>query len=138
GEGPIHAEQRSDRMRAKERDPRNIIATWGTLTAEVAPLVAPILLLVRTAAAADPEVATLLTEMDADRRRRMSVNARHLHDGGHLRPGVTFEDATDVLWTYSSPEVYELLVLRLGWPVERYGRFVAEAITAALLRQPTL
>ena len=57
GEGPIHAEQRSDRMRAKERDPRNIIATWGTLTAEVAPLVAPILLLVRTAAAADPEVA---------------------------------------------------------------------------------
>ena len=46
---------------------------------------------------------------------------------------MTLDAATDVLWTYSSPELYELLVLRRGWSVERYGRFIADAMIAALL-----
>jgi hypothetical protein len=37
------------------------------------------------------------------------------------------------MWTYSSPELYELLVIRLGWPAERYGTFIADAMIAALL-----
>jgi hypothetical protein len=37
------------------------------------------------------------------------------------------------MWTYSSPELYELLVVVRGWPVERYGTFIAEAMVAALL-----
>ena len=51
-------------------------------------------------------------EMDAARLTRMTHNAKTLLKGGHLRPGLTLEAATDVLWTYSSPELYELLVLR--------------------------
>ena len=39
----------------------------------------------------------------------------------------------EVLWTYSSPELYELLVLRRAMPIKDYGRFVAEAISAAVL-----
>ena len=38
-----------------------------------------------------------------------------------------------MLWTYSSAELYELLVLRRGMPIEEYGRFVANAMTDALL-----
>jgi hypothetical protein len=38
-----------------------------------------------------------------------------------------------VLWSYSSPELYELLVLRRGWTPERYGNFIADAMIAALL-----
>ena len=103
------------------------------MVTEVAPRVSPILLLVRAAAASDAEMAKLLAEMDADRLRRMTVNARHLHDAGHLRRGMTLDCATDILWTYSSPELFELLVLRRGWPLDRYGRFVADAMIAALL-----
>jgi AcrR family transcriptional regulator len=133
GEGPIHAEKRSDATRAGEQDPRRIIARWGALAAEVAPRVSPILLLVRAAAATDPEMATLQAEMDADRLRRMTTNARHLDDTGHLRPGLSLAEAADLLWTYSSPELYELLVLKRGWTPERYGRFVADSMIAALL-----
>jgi AcrR family transcriptional regulator len=133
GEGPIHAERRSDAMRMRESDPHTIIRNWGSLVAEVGPRVSPILLLVRAAAAADPEVGALRAEMDADRLKRMTVNARHLHERGYLRPGVTLKQAADVLWTYSSPELYELLVLGRGWSKERYGRFVADAMIAALL-----
>jgi AcrR family transcriptional regulator len=133
GEGPVHAERRSDRMQANENDPRQIIRGWGVLTMEVAPRVAPVLLLVREAAASDPELARLREEMDAARLTRMTHNARTLLEGGHLRKGITLEAATDVLWTYSSPEFYELLVIRRGWSVERYGRFIADAMIAAML-----
>jgi AcrR family transcriptional regulator len=133
GDAPVSAEQRSDQMRELEPDPHKIIANWGMLTTEVAPRVAPILLLVRDAAATQPEMAALQDEMDADRHRRMADNAQHLHDAGHLRSDVSLQEASDVLWTYSSPELYELLVLHRRWPLERYGQFIGDAMIAALL-----
>jgi AcrR family transcriptional regulator len=133
GEGPVHAERRSDRMQASQSDPRQIIRGWGVLTMEVAPRVVPVLLLVREAAASDPELARLREEMDAARLTRMAHNARTLLKGGHLREGITLDAATDVLWTYSSPELYELLVIRRNWSIDRYGRFIADAMIAALL-----
>jgi AcrR family transcriptional regulator len=133
GGGPVPAEQRSDTLHDGERDPRTIIKAWGALTAEVAPRVAPILLLIRSAAATDAEAVALLEEMDADRMRRMTENARRLRDAGHLRRGITLARTADVLWTYSAPELYELLVLRRGWSPSRYGRFVADAMIDALL-----
>jgi AcrR family transcriptional regulator len=133
GEGAVPAERRSDDLQAREPDARKIIAAWGTLVTEIAPRAAPILLLIRAAAATDPEVLALLEEMDADRLRRMTENARRLRDAGHLRDGITLAQAADVLWTYSSPELYELLVLRRGWSPKRYGRFVADAMIHALL-----
>jgi len=133
GEVPVPAEQRSDALHTPEADPRTIIEAWGALVTEVAPRVAPLLLLIRSAAATDPEVMGLLDEMDRDRLRRMTDNARRLRDNGHLRPGITLAHAADVLWTYSSAELYELLVIRRGWSPETYGRFVAEAMIKALL-----
>jgi hypothetical protein len=120
-------------MQASEHDPRKIVRGWGVLTMEVAPRVAPVLLHVRAAAASDPELARLQEEMDAARLTRMTQNARTLLKGGHLRKGITLDAATDVLWTYSSPELYELLVIRRRWSIERYGRFIADAMIAALL-----
>jgi AcrR family transcriptional regulator len=133
GEGPVPAEQRSNEVQARAAEGRKIIEAWGALTSEVAPRVAPILLLIRAASATDPEGQALLDELDADRLRRMTDNARRLRDAGHLRRGITLARAADILWTYSSPELYELLVLRRGWSAQRYGRFVADAMTDALL-----
>jgi AcrR family transcriptional regulator len=127
------AEQRSDKLQAGELDPRKIIEGWGRLTTEIAPRASPILLLLRDAAGTDPELDDLLEEMDGDRLRRMTDNARRLHAAGHLRPGITVAAAAEVMWTYSSPELYELLVLRRGMPLKRYGRFVADAMISALL-----
>lgn len=133
GEGPVPAEERSDRLQAEESDPRKIIAGWGRFVTELAPRASPMVLLVRSAAATDPELAELLIEIDDARLRRMTQNARRMHRAGHLRPGVTIAAAADIMWTYSSAELYELLVLRRGMPLQRYGRFVADAMTAALL-----
>ena len=133
GAGPVPAEVRSNQRRRMESDPRALVAEWGRLTAEVAPLVSPILLLVRDAATTDPAMASLMTELDDARLRRMRANARHLHRAGHVREGISLATASDVLWTYSSPELYELLVLKRGWSLSRYGSFVGESIAAAIL-----
>jgi len=136
GEGPMPAEQRSDQIRDTEPDPRRIFAAWGAFTAEIGPRVAPIFLLARDAAAGDPEVAATLDQLSAARLERMTVTGAGLAKAGHLRPGVTVGEAADIQWVLSSPEFYELLVLRRGWTPERYGQFIAQALTAALLPAP--
>ncbi|MBV9003877.1 MAG: TetR/AcrR family transcriptional regulator [Solirubrobacterales bacterium] len=133
GEGPVPAERRSDELQERESDPRAIISAWGDFVAELAPRASPILLLIRDVAATDAEVRALRDELDADRLKRMTSNARRLRDAGHLRPGTSLAQAADILWTYSSPELYELLVLRRGWTATRYGRYVAAAMINVLL-----
>jgi AcrR family transcriptional regulator len=133
GEGPVPAQSRSDALQTAESDPARVIRGWGRLTAEIAPRIAPILLLVRAAAALDPEMASLLSELNAQRLERMTENARNLATFHGLRKDLTVELAGEILWTYSSPELYELLVLTRGWRPERYGAFIADAMIAALL-----
>ncbi len=136
GQGPITAPRRSDEMQMTESDPHAIVRHWGVLTTEVAPLVAPIHLLIRDASVTDPEMAALLSDSDSQRRERMRHNASTLADRGHLKPGITLQHATDIMWTYSSPELYELLVIRCEWDLTRYGQFLAASIAAALLPAP--
>ncbi len=135
GQGPAPAYQRSDEMRAQETDPKTIMRKWGALTTEVASAVTPIRLLIRAAAASDPEMAELLDDSDHDRLKRMRHHARFLADRGYLRSDVTLGGATDVLWTCSSAELYELLVLQRGWSAMRFGRFIAEFMISALLAE---
>lgn len=129
GEGPVPAEARSDALRAST-DPRAVIDGWGMLTAEVSPRTSPLLLLLRSAAGNDCDAAALYTEFDNTRLLRMSENARFLAEGGHLRVGV--EEARDVMWLCTSPELYELLVLQRGWSTERFGTFVSDVIAGVL------
>lgn len=41
--------------------------------------------------------------------------------------------ARDVLWALISPELYLLLVVKRGWPLDDYQRWLAGAISDALL-----
>ena len=133
GVGPVPAEQRSDALQTSEANPRKVIEGWGRLSTEVAPRIVPLLILLRDAAEGDPAAASLYTELDAGRHARMRQNARYLLDGGHSRPGISLSEATDVLWTYSSPELFDLLVRRRHWSLRRYSQFIVQAITNALL-----
>jgi AcrR family transcriptional regulator len=133
GSGPVHAEQRSDELQRTETDPRAIVRGWGALAAEVAPRVIPILLLLREAASHDPSIADLVTELDNARLARMTRNAAVLSKSGLMRGGLTKRHAGEILWTYSSPELYELLVSKRGWSIHRYAQFITEAMVTALL-----
>lgn len=133
GEGPLPAEARSDALHATEPDARAVIHGWVMLTTEVAPRVAPILLVLRAGAMHDSELAALRDELENDRYNRMLLNAGRLLASGELRPELDEAHVAAVLWTYTAPELYELLVERRDWTPERFSRFVEEALTAHLL-----
>ena len=133
GEGPEPAETRSDRLRSAA-DPHVIVRGWSRLATEVAPRLVPLLLLVRDAAVSEPALREQYEAMDRSRLSRMTQNAEALHRGGHLRAGVDVARAADVLFAVSSPEMYELLVLRRGWDLDRFAELVYLTIANALLR----
>jgi AcrR family transcriptional regulator len=133
GRGAVPAPQRSDLLSSTETDPERVLRGWGAFTTELAPEGAPIMLLVRGAAATDPDMAALLAEAEDQRRTRMRHNARRLQQRGWLRPSISLATATDILWTYSSAELYDLLVVKSGWSAKRYGEFIGDALVAALL-----
>lgn len=133
GSGPVPAYQRSDEMREAAPDPETVMREWGRLTAEVASTVTPIRLLMRSAADTDPKIAALLAASDKERLDRMRHHADFLAARGYLRDDVNLDDATDILWTCSSVEFYELLVMKRGWTRERFATFIAEYMIATLL-----
>jgi AcrR family transcriptional regulator len=133
GAGPVPAEQRSDAMQAAQTDPRRMLRGLGTLTTEVAPRIAPLLLLLAAAAETDSAIAQLRADLDAARLTRMTQVAQTLAGKTQLRPGLSIQETGEIMWAYSSPELYGLLVLSRGWSPERYGEFVGEALVNTLL-----
>jgi AcrR family transcriptional regulator len=116
-----------------ERDPRKRFRLYGKFLAEVAPRHVPVQLVIRDAASSDPEAQAVWAELQAERLNGMTLFARALHDDGTLRPGIATSEARDVLWTYNSAELFQLLVLERGWSPKRYGRWIADALIAALV-----
>ena len=66
----------------------------------------------------------------------MTDVARTLAAKTSLRAGLTVKQAGEIMWAYSSPELYGLLVSTRGWTPARYGDFVGESLIAALLPEP--
>lgn len=138
GAGGAPAEERSDRAQATVIDPRELMEQFGRFITEVSPLGSPVFLLIRDAAASgDPDMAALLRDVDDGRYRRMLHNAHQVLARGFLRPDLTEEEVADVMFTCTSAELYETLVLKRGWSTERYGHFMARTLAANLLPDPS-
>jgi hypothetical protein len=116
-------------------DARKKLLMYGEHLAKSAPRHAPLQLLTRSAAASDKGAAKVWDAMQAERLFGMTAFARHLYESKALRPGLTLEEARDIIWTLQSAEMYDLLVIQRGWAPERYGRWIAEAMSSALLPQ---
>ena len=132
---PIPMVERPSLMKVRqEPDPRRKMMRYGEHLASVAPRHVPLQLVILDAAANDPEAAKVWDQLQAERLRGMTMFANSLAAEGHLRNDVTATEARDVLWTYNSAELYRLLVIERRWSAKRYGRWIAAALTAALLR----
>ena len=102
----------------------------------VASVVAPIRLLLRSAATTDPDLARLLTDLDDERLERMRRHARFLQERGCLRADVTVAQAADVLWACSSAELCEVLVIQRGWVIGHFAGFINDMMISGLLPRP--
>lgn len=57
----------------------------------------------------------------------------HLNAHTPLRPGLNLAQATDIVWTLTSPEVFSLLTQERGWSPEDYIHGLSEALARLLL-----
>jgi len=131
---PVPMVERASLARVRdEPDPRKKLQLYGEHLAAVAPRHVPIQLVILAAAATDPEAGKVWQQLQDERLRGMTMFAKSLHADGQLRAGVSMAEARDVLWTYNSAELFQLLVVERRWSAKRYGRWVADALTAALL-----
>lgn len=134
GSGPVPAEERSDSLHAGG-DLARVLEGWRSLVVEVAPRILPLLIVLNDAASADADARALRDELGEERLERMAHNAGALADAGHLGPQVSVEEARDVLWLVTSPELYDLLVCRRAWSVERYSDHVSRMLRSSLLAE---
>lgn len=135
GQGPVPAPVRSDEMSEQDLDAATVLHRWTRLSMEVAPRVAPVVLLIRAASVTDPDAAALREEIAAERLTRMTHNAHRLRRHPGLREGLTMPHIRDVLVTYTAPELYELLVVDRQWSVQEYADFLYNGMVGQLLHR---
>ena len=90
--------------------------------------------ILRTAAAAEPNVEQRRREGAEARRRDQARVARHLKRRGVLRSDLSPQQATDLLWLYSSADIYRLLVRDSGWSPHRYEQWLGRTLADTLLQ----
>jgi len=114
-------------------DPKEQLAGFVGVAAEVNSRTASIYRILVSAAASDPDAAALLDEQTRQRQKGQSMIARSLARAGALRPELRERDAADVIHALLSPEVYSLLVLDRSWRPERYEQWITGLLVDQLL-----
>lgn len=119
-----------------EPDPQRRLALVARNSRIVRERTAALTEIVRQAAPADEQIATLWERFQ---REFYELGMRGITET-LARDGVLATEltpATDILWTLNHPDVYQLLVRQRGWSPEDYERWLAEALCKQLLQDGT-
>jgi AcrR family transcriptional regulator len=131
---PLALHDRPDaRAAAAETDPRRLLAGYARLARGVLDRSGPLQQMLRTAAAADPECASLL---ETTRRQRLAGQSRiasALAARSALADSLTEPDALDIIYTLMSPELHHILTAERHWSARRYEQWLARTLAAVLL-----
>jgi AcrR family transcriptional regulator len=119
-------------------NPKNMVAGFVGIAAQVNSRTAAIYRILVSAAASDPDAATLLDDLTRQRQEGQGRVAGALARASALRPTLRERDAGDIIHALVSPEVYGLLVVDRGWPPERYETWLTETLVDQLLAPPRL
>lgn len=130
GEEPV-SEGSAFQAIADEPDPRRRAAMDAAVATQISRRVAPIMRLLREAAASDPEFAATSKRITAQRRSDMTAAVAAL--AGPDGPSLDVEDAVGTLYVLYSPDVFLSLTADLGWSIKRYERWLAEMLYRAVI-----
>ena len=121
------------RMRA-EPDQRVQVAMFATGMAGELERMRPLDDVLRSAAAADPEVAAARHEQnDRQRHEAMTIVVGWIRARGPLRDGLDLDTAADVVWSLTSPEMHHMLLDTRGWDRTKYEDWLRTTLELSLL-----
>jgi AcrR family transcriptional regulator len=121
-----------EEMRTVRGGPETV-AVWLRASREIFARVAPILRIIRDAAGSDPEMAAQWATDQEHRHTAQLMLAETLESKGALRPGLSVDEAADVLFALNSLEIYVLLTVDRGWTPERWEQWAVRAVSDAVL-----
>jgi AcrR family transcriptional regulator len=116
---------------AEEPDQRQVLRGFARDYAAMSARVRPISEVLRTAKAADPDMAEVRRDIEGHRHRYMRTIAEWLAERGTLL--VPVDRAADIIWTLASPDVGRMLCDDRGWTTDEYAGWLEETLAAALL-----
>jgi AcrR family transcriptional regulator len=117
-----------------EPDGRRALAIWVRNARAVFGRVAPIMKIVRDAAGSDPEMAAQWQTNLAQRYLAQHTVVQQLADKHALRPQLTVDRATDIVFCLASIEVYQLFTVERGWTPTQWEQWIKDTLTTAILR----
>ncbi|NRQ36992.1 TetR/AcrR family transcriptional regulator [Nonomuraea sp. NN258] len=116
--------------------PLELLQRLAEATADIHARVAPLLEVVRTAAATDPEIAELWRTNITQRHTVLAVFTGALAAKNALRPGLNALRAADMALAVLAPETYLLLTRHRGWSEHAWADWAAGTLIGTLLAQP--
>jgi AcrR family transcriptional regulator len=116
-----------------EPDPARKLAIYAHAMRKIQGRMAPLFLALRDAASTEPEAREVWQEISSRRAANMRKLARDLRDVGGLRPGLSVEEAADVIWATNSSELYVLLTAERKWTADHYENWLADTWRRLLL-----
>ena len=133
GESSILDRPQVQEMRG-ERDPRRFLHLFARDYATMAERVRPISEVLRTAQAAEPEMAAVRDEIEGYRFRYMHTVAGWLAERSEMR--MPLPRAAQVVWALASPDVGRMLCDVQGWTADEYADWRAHTLITTLLTPP--
>lgn len=126
-------EQRIPQAVAAARDHREQLRLFAPDIAQRLARVSPLMHVLGAAAAADPELAAVVADVHATRRRALRGFVDQLMANGRL--ALDADAATDTVWSLASPELYRLLTHVRGWSQRRYATWLESTLADLLVRR---
>ena len=134
-ESPPLAERPWWQAMLAEPDPRRQLTLHATNVRRIHERSADVAEIVRGAATADPEIASMLRELAEGRLRDARMVAQSLAEKQALAGMCPVERAADLLWALCSHDLYRMLVVEQHWPPEDYEQWLASSLIHSLLDQ---
>jgi len=116
---------------AQAQDPRVSLYTVGAIARLAYERFGDVLLFLHETG--DAQLIAEAERFDRARRESQVPIAPALANAGLLLPGLSADEAADLIWALSSPEWYGLLVHRRGWDPNRWQQTVGDALVHVLL-----
>lgn len=117
----------------QEPDARRLLTMYAEMNTQVAVRVSELYNVVEAAAGADEELRALAETLAEQRRFGMGRLAEQLHQREALRPGLSVDEAADVLWLMSGPAPYRWLVVIQHWTRQRYEDWLGDTLISLLV-----
>ncbi len=94
--------------------------------------------LLRKARVVIPEIEARYEELECGRYDAQCITVDLLLRRKLLKPGLTAQEARDVLFSFTSREMYGLLVVERGWSSDHYQKWLGETLIGMLVRDTAI